>query len=149
MTRRVDLDESASRDAATLLAGQRAAYSALLLELEAHAPVQTNLDELRELTIATSRILHPLAGQREALTALAGRLRRPGCSGPRADATRVLFDEVGKQASSAGARLEQLIGALREDQGKTLADIKDLGRGTPSPYQGHSVGTAALVDRTG
>jgi hypothetical protein len=149
MTRRGDLDESAAREAVALLDAHHAAYSALLLELNECPLVPADPDRLRELTIATGRILHPLRSRTEALAALAGRLRRPGCVGPRADAARNRFNEVGAQVAEAGACLDRAIGALRADQGRTLEEVAELSRTTPIPYQTATFGSALLVDRTG
>jgi hypothetical protein len=129
----------------------RAAYAELLEGLQAEesprAPIEP--DQLEQLAASTGRLLQPLAEQSAALSALAGRLRRPACVGPRADATRSLLAEVGAQAAAAGARIDRLIATLHADQRRTLEEVNALERGTPAAYQAPATGSPLLVDRIG
>ncbi len=150
MTRQTDLDESAARQATDLLLGQRAVYEEVLLELQgAETQPAVEPDRLREMAATAGRALQPLMRQTAALSALAARLRRPGCAGPRVDAARTLLAEVGTHAAETGARFDHLISVLRADQSRTLAEINDLERATPAAYHLPAAGPAILVDLTG
>jgi hypothetical protein len=147
----VDLEESVAREATGLLIRQGAAYAELLgkLQVEESAEPSVEPDRIQHLATITGRLLHPLAEQTAALSALASRLRRPGCAGPRTDATRSLFVGVAAQVAEAGARFDRLIVTLRADQRRTLAEVNTLERDTPPAYQSPATGSALLVDRTG
>jgi hypothetical protein len=146
-----DLEESKAHEATGLLIAQRAAYGELLEELrvEESAEHAARPERLQRLATTAERLLQPLAAQTAALSALARRLRRPGCTGPRADLTRGLLAEVGVLAADAGARFDRLIVTLRADQRRTLAEANTLERDTPPAYQSLATGSALLVDRTG
>lgn len=145
-----DLDVSSARQATELLQSQRAAYEALLRELET-ADREIAVEPAGPRAIATNaeRILRSLERQAPELSALAARLRRPGCAGPRAEAVRTLFAEVGGQAANARGRLDRLVGSLQVDQTRTLAEMRHLELGAAAAYPQRSGCVSILVDRTG
>lgn len=147
---RSDLDDALARETTGLLLGQQAAYMNLLESLEQEpAAVAVDTERLRLLAASAGRILAPLRNQSTALAGLSRRLDRPDCAGPRAEAARQLLAEVGARASAAKIRLDNLIGALRADQNRTLERVNALDRDTPSAYQEPSPGRPMFVDRTG
>jgi hypothetical protein len=150
VTRFIDLDDASAHPAIALLAEQRAAYSALLelLELQ-ESGSSIDPGRSRATALAAGRLLQSLATGSPALTTLATRLRKPDRRGPKADAVRAMWTEVGAMAAEAAARYDRLLESMRADQGRTLAEMRELGQGTTGGYGASADFCALLVDRTG
>ena len=146
-----DLEESFARRAAGFLAAQKEAYDRLIetLERNGEAPAAGEPDRLQSLVTVTGVLLRPLAGQTAHLSALASRLRRADCAGPRADAARTLLRDVGRRAAEAHGKMEQLLGEVRNQQSRIRDEINQLDRATPAAYQAGGHAPALMLDRSG
>jgi hypothetical protein len=150
VTRSTDLDDTSARRSTALLAEQRAAYSALLELLTLHdSGSSIDPDRSRATALAAGRLLQSLASRSSSLAALAVLLRKPDCRGPKADAVRAMWTEVGAMAAQTGVSYQRLIDALRADQSRTVGELRELGQGTTAGYGGSADFCALLVDRSG
>jgi hypothetical protein len=147
VTRFADLDDASARRSTALIAEQRAAYSALLALHDSGVPIDP--ERSRATALAAGRLLQSLASASPAVAALASRLRSPDCRGPKADAVRKMWTEVGAMATQAGAWYDRLIESLRADQGRTVEELRELGHGSAAGYGGSADLCALLVDRSG
>jgi hypothetical protein len=149
VTRFTDLDVATTRQSTALLAEHRTAYTALLDLLRLHeSGVSIDPERSRATALAGGRLLQSLATTSPALASLANRLRRADCRGPKADAVRALWTEVGAKAAEAGACYNRLIQTLRADQGRTLGELRELGQGATPGYGRSADFCALLVDRS-
>lgn len=150
MIRPIDLDDASARRSTALLAEQRAIYSALLELLKLDDSVLSiDPERVRATALAAGRLLQSLASGSPAVAALATRLRKPDCRGPKADEVRARWTDAGAMATEAGACYDRLIESLRADQSRTLGELRELGHGTAAGYGGSADFCALLVDRSG
>jgi hypothetical protein len=150
VTRSTDLDDTSNRRSTALLAEQRAGYSALLELLTLHdSGLSIDPDRSRATALAAGRLLQSLASGSASLAALAALLRTQDCRGPKADAVRAMWTEVGAMAAETRVRYARLIELLRADQSRTVGELRQLGQGATAGYGGTADFCALLVDRSG
>jgi ABC-type transporter Mla subunit MlaD len=145
-------DPDFARRTTAFLAAQRDIYRRLLDALDSASPSDAPADAERLATLiaAVSDHLRPLADQTPTLAALMRRLgtasRDPG---PGLEAVGRLAEEVGALAAEARRRLESVVGDLRAEQTRTMAEIQELDRAMPAGYLPGGPFPALLYDRTG
>lgn len=151
MSGAADLEESFARRATGYLAAQREVYAQVIDTLgeEREAQAASESGRLQSLVIAAGALLRPLADQAPDLSALVSRLRKTTCAGPRVESARGLLREVGMLAAEAHRSVELLLDDLRAEQARTLEEINELDRATPTAYLTGAASPALLLDRTG